>query len=295
MDKLLDVYIEYMQVEKGLSKNTLEGYRRDTARLIDYLRDKKIRHIQDVRKDTLAAYVFYLKKQELSPASIARRISSLKGFFRFLCLEDYIEDDPSLNLESPKLAKKLPRVLSEKEISSLLEKKDISKPMELRDKAILELLYASGMRVSELANLNYHQVDLDLAFVRCIGKGNKERIIPLGSAAVQAVREYLKVIRPRLLKKVSEEALFLNHHGQRMTRQGIWKIIKKQALLTGVNRAITPHTMRHSFATHLLANGADLRSVQELLGHSDISTTQIYTHLTKKKLREIYEKTHPRA
>lgn len=295
MDKLLQAFIEYLLVEKGLSHNTLEAYRRDIRKHLDYLKDKEINQIGEVSKDTLAAYLFYLKKKQQSPASIARQIAALKGFFRFLCLEGIIVREPSLNLESPKLAKKLPRVLSEEEMGSLLAKKSNSKPIEFRDLAILELLYATGMRVSELVNLKLGQVDLDLALVRCIGKGDKERIIPLGSVAVQAITTYLKEIRPQLLKNVSERALFLNYHGKRMTRQGYWKLIKKYTQATGLTRTISPHTFRHTFATHLLINGADLRSVQELLGHADVSTTQIYTHLTKSKLKEVYEKTHPRA
>lgn len=295
MDKLLQAFIEYLLVEKGLSSNTIEAYQRDISKLLEYLKHKSIKQIDNVSKDTLAAYIFYLKKKEQSPATIARQIAALKGFFRFLCLEGVIGVDPSLNLESPKLAKKLPRVLSEEEMINLLEKKNTDKPIELRDLAILELLYATGMRVSELVNLNLGQVDLDLAFVRCVGKGDKERIIPLGLIAVHAIKAYLKEIRPKLLKNVAELALFLNHHGQRMTRQGYWKLIKKYAQTTGLTKAITPHTLRHTFATHLLAHGADLRSVQELLGHADVATTQIYTHLTKSRLKEVYEKTHPRA
>jgi len=295
VDKLSQAFIEYLLVEKGLSSNTLEAYRRDISKFIRYLQDKKVLQIQDVGKDTLAAYLFYLKKQEQSPATIARQIASLKGFFSFLYLEGVIVKEPSLNLESPKLAKKLPQVLSEEEMVNLLEERNGSKPVEIRDRAILELRYATGMRVSELVNLNMGQLDLELAFVRCLGKGDKERIIPLGSKAVQAVSTYRQEARPVLLKNVNERALFLNHHGQRMSRQGYWKLIKKQTGATGINRGVTPHTLRHTFATHLLANGADLRSVQELLGHADVSTTQIYTHLTKSRLKEIYEKTHPRA
>lgn len=295
MDKYLQTYLEYLLVEKGLSANTLEAYKRDIKKLIEYLRIKGIEKPEDVTKDTLAAYLYTLKKAGQSPATIAREIASLRSFFRFLCLDEVLDKDPSLNLETPKLPQKLPKVLSEQEAATLLEEHGKMGPLEIRNLAILEILYATGMRVSELVNLNLGQVDLDLSFVRCLGKGNKERIIPLGAVAVEVLQVYLKESRPTLLKIVSERSLFLNKRGKRLTRQSYWKIIKEQAKETGVNSAITPHTLRHSFATHLLANGADLRSVQELLGHADIGTTQIYTHLTQGRLQEVYKNTHPRA
>ncbi|MFY9174438.1 MAG: site-specific tyrosine recombinase XerD [Peptococcia bacterium] len=295
MDKYLQSFLEYLLVEKGLSANTLEAYRRDISRLNKYLEEKKIGKLEEVTKDTLASYLYSLKKAGQSPATIAREIASLRSYFRFLCLDGVIEKDPSLNLETPKLPQKLPKVLTEEDTATLLEKPEKMGPLEIRNLAVLEVLYATGMRVTELVNLNLGQVDLDLAFVRCLGKGSKERIIPLGAIAVEVLKVYLKESRPFLLKDVSERALFLNNRGGRLSRQSYWKIIKEQARNTGVNSAITPHTLRHSFATHLLANGADLRSVQELLGHSDISTTQIYTHLTHGRMKEVYKKTHPRA
>lgn len=295
MDKLINDFLEYLLVEKGLSRNTLAAYKRDLEKFYGFLKSRQVETIHTVDKDMLAAYVFFLRKNNASPATIARELASLKGFYRFLCLERILEADPSIYLETPKLSKKLPRVLSVDEVDSLLTVQRNQKPAELRDKAMLELLYATGMRVSELTGLNLGQIDLELAYVRCIGKGDKERIIPLGSVALQCVRGYLDKGRPLLLKNTKEKALFINFQGKRMTRQGFWKIIKKQAHLNGVNNETTPHTLRHSFATHLLSNGADLRSVQELLGHADVSTTQIYTHLEKSKLKEIFEKTHPRA
>lgn len=295
MDRLQFSFIEYLLVEKGLADNTLAAYKRDIAKLLKYLTEKNVKDIEEVSKDTLTAYIYYIWKKGGAPASIARQIASIKGFFRFLCLERIISLDPSLQLESPKLQQKLPQVLSEEEVDNLLQGIDGAKPADLRDKAMMELLYATGMRVSELVNLNTVQLDLEMAYVRCLGKGNKERIIPLGSVSVKAIKEYLSFSRPKLLKNTSEKAVFINHLGKRITRQGFWKIIKAQARMRGITKDISPHTIRHSFATHLLTNGADLRSVQELLGHADVSTTQIYTHLTKNKLKEIYDKTHPRA
>ncbi len=294
MDKYLQGFLEYLLVEKGLSANTLEAYKRDIRKLLQYLKEHNI-ELAAVNRDTLAAYIYHLKKLNYTPATIAREIASLRAFFRFLNIDGIIDTEPTANIETPKIAKKLPKVLSEEDTAILLEKNSRMGPLELRDWAILEVFYATGMRVSEMVNLNLGQIDLDLAFVRCIGKGNKERIIPLGSVAVRALKAYLKKGRPELLKDVSERAVFLNYHGQRLTRQGYWRIVKRHARQAGVNLAISPHTLRHSFATHLLTNGADLRSVQELLGHSDISTTQIYTHLTKQRLKDVYNKTHPRA
>ncbi len=295
MDELLNRFVEYIFIEKGLAANTLDAYKRDLTKFFSYLEAQHIDDLKAVNKDVLAAYLFYQKKKSISPSTIARQIAALKGFFRFLCLEDLLETDPTIYIETPKLKKKLPYILTVEEVDTLLQEPHGLEPMQLRDKAMLELLYATGMRVSEMINLNMKQVHMELAFVRCIGKGNKERIIPMGSYATKCVKEYLEKGRPHLIRNPQETTLFINHHGKRMTRQGFWKIIKKHAKKAGINKDITPHTLRHSFATHLLANGADLRSVQELLGHADVSTTQIYTHLNKKRLKEVYDQTHPRA
>lgn len=295
MDKLLNGFMEYILVEKGLSPNTLEAYRRDIRKLITYLASRNIVRSEEIDRDIISAYIYHLRKSKDSPATIARQIASIKGFFRFLCLEKILKVDPTLHLESPRLPQKLPMVLSEEEAGTLVQGEEGGEAIQLRNKSMLELMYATGMRVSELTSLDVKQVDLEMSFVRCIGKGNKERIIPLGSFALKSVREYLEKGRPQLLKNIAVNALFINNRGKRITRQGFWKIIKKQARSMGINQEITPHTLRHSFATHLLANGADLRSVQELLGHADVSTTQLYTHLTKSKLKEVYDKTHPRA
>jgi integrase/recombinase XerD len=287
--------LEYLQVEKGYSVNTIAAYRSDLKDFTGALNLKSSTDIRVVTPDKLAKYVYQLRKKQNSPATIARRIAALKGFFRFLCLENVVEIDPTINMETPKLAQKLPRVLSIEEVDLLLKEPQEKSPFSVRDKAMLELLYATGMRVSELVNLDLRQVDLENSFVRCIGKGEKERIIPLGSIALHWVKAYLDLARVKLSGVKTTNAIFLNNHGNRLTRQGFWKIIKKHGLAKGIDKEITPHTLRHSFATHLLANGADLRSVQELLGHADVATTQIYTHLTKSRLKEVYESTHPRA
>ena len=295
VDDLLQEFLIYLQVEKGLAKNTLVAYEHDLKKFISYLKQEKELALNEIDKNFLAAYFYFLRKRGDSPASTARELASLRGFFKFLCMEEYLETNPTIYIETPKLPQKLPRVLSEEEVERLLEIPQGIEPLTLRDKAMLELMYATGMRVSELVNLTIHQLNLDLAYLRCLGKGNKERIIPLGSQAAKSLQVYLQKGRPLLVKNPRETVLFVNHHGRGITRQGFWKIIKKRAREAGIYKEITPHTLRHSFATHLLANGADLRSVQELLGHADVSTTQIYTHLTKNKLREIYLKTHPRA
>lgn len=295
MDRLIRDFIEYLQVERGLSANTLAAYESDLKKFRHYLKEKNVPGIEQCDKHFLSGYIYHLKKSLDSPASIARQLASLRGFFKFLCMEKRLETDPTIFLETPKLPQKLPHVLSEEEVERLLQVPHGLDPLDLRDKAMLELIYATGMRVSELISLKLAQLNMELAYVRCMGKGSKERIIPMGDLACQSIYLYLAKGRPFLLKDSLEKTLFLNHHGRGMTRQGFWKIIKKRAHEAAIKKEITPHTMRHSFATHLLAHGADLRSVQELLGHADIATTQIYTHLTGNKIKEIYLKTHPRA
>lgn len=295
MDEQVQEFLIYLQVEKGLAENTLVAYKHDLQKLISYLKKEQLADFKDVDKNLLAGYFYFLRKNKEAPSSTARQLAAIRGFFKFLCMEEYLEMNPAIYLEPPKLPQILPRVLSEVDVDKLLENPQGIDPLTLRDKAMLELMYATGMRVSEMVKLKLPQINLDLAYVRCLGKGNKERIIPLGKNAARSVQNYLEKSRPKLIKNPREEILFLNHHGKGITRQGFWKIIKKRAKEAGIDPEITPHTLRHSFATHLLNNGADLRSVQEMLGHADVSTTQIYTHLTKSKLREIYLKTHPRA
>ncbi len=295
MQKQMDNYTNYLAVEKGLARNTLDSYRRDLKKFLTFMRKQEVTAPGQVDREALNHFIATLKKEGFATSTITRCIASIRSFFNFLLQEGIIENNPALELESPKIEKKLPRVLSTKEIDKLLSQPRKSQHNGLRDKAMLELLYASGIRVSELVALDITDFDPHVGFLRCRGKGMKERIVPIGSVAINHVSEYLDNSRAKLLKKNGESALFVNHHGSRMTRQGFWKILKKYVRKSNINGEVTPHTLRHSFATHLLENGADLRSVQEMLGHSDISTTQIYTQITRRKIREIYDKTHPRA
>lgn len=295
MDKLLQGFLVYLQVEKGYSPNTVASYKFDLRDFFTVLELQDSEDVGKVTRDKISSYLYQLRKKNCRPATLARRVASLKTFFRFLCLERILQKDPTETLETPKQAKKLPKVMSVEEVDRLLKEPQEATAAALRDKAMLELLYAAGMRVSELVGLDLANLDLDIGFVRCIGKGSKERIIPLGSHAIHWMKAYLSRARAELCGARATNAVFLNSRGNRLTRQGFWKIIKKHAKLRGINKDITPHTLRHSFATHLLSNGADLRSVQELLGHADVATTQVYTHLTKSRLKEVYEQAHPRA
>lgn len=295
MQTQINNYSHYLAVEKGLSKNTLESYRRDLNTFISFMKKQQISKPEEVDREALTLFLAELKKNGRATATISRCVASIRSFFTYLLQEGLIENNPALELESPRIEKKLPRVLTTSEIDKLLNQPVPGEHNGLRDKAMLELLYASGIRVSELVSLNISDFDPQVGFLRCSGKGMKERIVPIGSVAINYVNEYVGKSRPRLLKTNGESALFVNQLGNRMTRQGFWKILKKYARKSKIQGEITPHTLRHSFATHLLENGADLRSVQEMLGHSDISTTQIYTQITRRKIREIYDKTHPRA
>lgn len=295
MKEWISEFIHYLNAERGLALNTLESYGRDLRQYVEYLEEHPELQNDAVSRQTVVSYLLYLQNQGKATATIARRLAALKAFYQFLVRENYVQGDPTAKLESPKLQRRLPRVLTIAEVESILSQPDPRYAGGLRDKAMLEVLYATGIRVSELVALRIEDVNLDSAFLRCLGKGSKERVVPIGSVAISALRNYLDHGRPKLVRVTDETALFINHHGHRLTRQGFWKIVKKYADEAHVDKDITPHTLRHSFATHLLENGADLRSVQEMLGHADISTTQIYTHLTQGKLREVYAKSHPRA
>ncbi|MEB3102753.1 site-specific tyrosine recombinase XerD [Ferviditalea candida] len=292
----LQAFIHYLSVERGLARNTLESYERDITHYLEYLKTLGVSSLQQTAKSHITGYMLKLKQLGRASSTMSRNMVSIRAFYQFLVRERLLEKDPSLNMEVPKLEKRLPKVLSVDEVERLLEAPVISNAGGMRDKAMLELLYATGIRVSELISLDVDDVNLAMGFVRCTGKGSKERIIPIGKIASRWLNDYIQGMRLKLLKKSkAEPALFANHLGTRMTRQGFWKIIKKYALESGIHKEITPHTLRHSFATHLLENGADLRAVQEMLGHADISTTQIYTHVTTKKMKEVYDMTHPRA
>ncbi len=295
LQKIIDDFLYYLVVERGLAENTLASYNSDLQQFIRYLKNSRVDSFSKVNRGLLVAYVVKMQQEGRSPATISQHLAALKSFFGFLKRERLVDEDPTADLESPRQIKKLPLVLTVSEVEKLLSQPRSDTPAGLRDKAMLELLYATGLRVSEMVQLNVDQVNLQGEFVRCLGKGSRERVVPMGQVACFHLRTYLENGRGKLIKKTTEPALFVNQHGRRLSRQGCWKILKAYARAANIKKTITPHTLRHSFATHLLENGADLRSVQELLGHADIGTTQIYTHLTKKKVREVYDKTHPRA
>lgn len=294
MDLLIEEYLDYLGVERGLAANTLESYGRDLRQFSAYIKSRNASLGELDRLDILT-YLDGIKKQGKSTATVSRSLASIRSFFKFLSHEGKISTDPAAELDSPKVEKKLPSVLSLQDVEALLYKPDNTTPGGIRDRAMFEVLYATGIRVTELVSLTMSDVNLEAGFIKCLGKGNKERIVPLGSVAIKALHTYLTTGRTKLVRSREVRSLFVNHHGRQLTRQGFWKLLKKYARESGIDANITPHTLRHSFATHLLENGADLRSVQEMLGHADISTTQIYTHVTKTRLREIYDKAHPRA
>jgi integrase/recombinase XerD len=293
----IEDFIHYLVVERGLAPNTIESYKRDLVKYAEYLKKvETVSSFEEVTREHIIAFMRYMMENGKSSKTIARHIASIRSFHQFLLREHIMDKDPSVHIETPQVERTLPKVLSPDEVEALLTAPDESTPFGRREKAMLELLYATGIRVTELMNLNVEDVHMTMGFVRCIGKGDKERIVPMGKMASEALQKYIEESRPKLLKRnQKEEALFLNHHGRRLTRQGFWKILKKLALSAQIEKELTPHTLRHSFATHLLENGADLRAVQEMLGHADISTTQIYTHVTKKRLKDVYNEFHPRA
>ncbi len=295
MRVLLDQFIDYLLVERGLAENTLEAYRHDLSLFMGYLERTGLEQIQESKRKDIIDFLLEQKELGKATSTIARNLASIRTFYQFLLRDQYIDADPSQNLDSPKLEKHLPRVLTVEQMDYLLTLADTSEPLGKRDQAMLELLYATGIRVSELVTLKLEDLNLSMGFVKCFGKGSKERIIPVGSQAQQALTDYLENGYPLLVRPHSGNSLFLNRHGRELTRQGFWGILKNYARRMHLDFVITPHTIRHTFATHLLDRGADLRSVQEMLGHVDISTTQIYTQVTKSRLREVYSKTHPRA
>jgi integrase/recombinase XerD len=291
----VDTYLLHLKVERGLAVNTLDSYRRDLAKFVTFLRRQGIFALEQVDRQRIMAFMDDLHKKGRAAATISRNLAAIRSFYGFLSQENMVSQNPSTELNSPKIPKRLPNILSATQVSKLLEQPKGNTAGGLRDKAMLELLYATGIRVSELVDLNLTDVNLDMGFLRCIGKGSKERIIPMGQVAVASIRSYLQKGRGKLVGDIQETAVFVNVHGHRLTRQGLWKILKKYVRQAGIEGDITPHTLRHSFATHLLENGADLRAVQEMLGHSDISTTQIYTQVTATHLRDVYLQSHPRA
>jgi len=292
MDTLTDQFINYLRLERGLADNTIQAYSRDLSSFARFLEEQDLSPLT-VSRDQIIEYLNSLKRS-LSARSIARNISATRMFFRFLASEGHIRENPARLLETPRLSRKLPNVLSKEEVDRLLARPDPSTPAGSRDRAMLELLYATGLRVSELIGLKVLNVNLESGYLRTVGKGAKERLVPIGEKAIEAVRDYLSDGRSQMLRGANLPTLFLNFRGRPLTRQGFWKIIKQYGKALGIGKEITPHTLRHSFASHLLEGGADLRAVQVMLGHEDISTTQIYTHVTMKRLRELHEKYHPR-
>lgn len=292
MDEVVRSFIEELKSDKKLSKNTLESYGRDIKQFLTYLHNNNVDFVA-VKKANVISYVIYLQKEGKAVASISRSLASIRAFYHNLVKNRIVSYDPTLDLESPRIEKKLPQVLTIGEVEKLLA---LPNPMEAkgaRDRAMLEIIYATGIRVSELIDLNLGDINVDLGCIKC--NGSKERIIPVGKIALEALVNYLNNYRSFFEKEKNADALFLNFHGERMTRQGFWKIVKYYANLAKIEKEITPHTLRHSFAAHLIENGADLKSVQQMLGHSDISTTQVYAEMIKTRISDVYRKSHPRA
>ena len=295
MNHYLDHYLNYLAVERGLANNTLDAYGRDLARYLDYLESQKIVALENISAAVVLRFLSHLKNAGLSPRSRARALAALRTFHKFLVREKITKDNPTDQVVSPKSLTALPHTLAPLDVESLLSSPKGESPLAWRDRAMLEIIYATGLRVSELVSLKLSDLQMDVGYLTAFGKRSKQRIVPLGESAIAALQEYLQNGRPGFEKQKGSHFLFLNRSGEGLTRQGFWKIIKRRALEAGISQSITPHTMRHSFATHLLENGADLRSVQAMLGHADISTTQIYTHVTRERLRKMHAEHHPRG
>lgn len=294
MTKEIQNFISYMCRVRQISKNTELSYERDLRKMGDYLREQGIEKAEDITSTNLNSYILHLEKEGKKPSTISRSIASMKAFFAYLEKEGIVHENIAVQLKAPKIEKKMPAILSKDETIRLLEQPSGTTPKELRDKAMLELLYATGIRVSELITLRLEDVNIPMEYITC-KDAHKERIIPFGTIAREVIENYLDLGRPNLVKDEDCDLLFTNCSGAPMSRQGFWKIMKYYGKKAGITSEITPHTLRHSFAAHLVSNGADLKSVQEMLGHSDISTTQIYTQMNQNKLREVYTKTHPRG
>ncbi|MFA5145495.1 MAG: site-specific tyrosine recombinase XerD [Candidatus Omnitrophota bacterium] len=294
MKELIDTFLNYLSVERGLARNTIIAYREDLNSYIDFIIKSHIDALSKITKNDIVNFMLDQKDKGISANSIARRLAAMRMFHRFLAREKILKGDATSLIDSPRLWKKVPDTLSLNEVEALIAQPDIRDKQGIRDRAILEILYATGMRVSEAVNLRADNVNLDIGFLRCIGKGNKERVIPLGKKAISSIQRYLISSRPHFLKNKESEFMFLNRFGKKISRQSLWKLLKKYARQAKIKKTIKPHILRHSFATHLLERGADLRSVQEMLGHSNISTTQIYTHINKDRLKTVHRMFHPR-
>lgn len=294
MEKAIDAFMSYLHNVKKSSQNTIMSYRRDLSKLQKFLAEQDVAQVGEITQTNLNSYILYLEKNNFTPATVSRNIASIKAFYHFLFKERMVKEDVAEGLHAPKIEKKMPEVMTMDQVARLLEQPSGDSPKELRDKAMLELLYATGIRVSELISLNVTDVNLQMGFLIC-RDSSKERVIPFGNKARMALIAYMESARGAMIQEYEEKILFVNCSGQAMSRQGFWKLVKCYAKKAGIEAEITPHTLRHSFAAHLVENGADLRSVQEMLGHSDISTTQIYANLNHNRIREVYAKAHPRG
>ena len=294
MERDIKAFISYLQTVKKSSDNTIMSYGRDLKKFQDYFRSQGIQSVNQITQTGLNSYVLYLEKMKFTPSTVSRNIASIKAFYHFLFKQRLIEDDISDMLRAPKIEKKVPGIMSMQQMNDLLEQPSDESPKSLRDKAMLELMYATGIRVSELTSLKLSDINLQMGFLICTD-GNKERVIPFGNTARTALLSYIEKGREALLVKPDTEVLFLNCYGEEMSRQGCWKLIKHYAKQAGIKEEITPHTLRHSFAAHLVENGADLKSVQEMMGHSDLASTQVYANMNQNRIRDVYAKAHPRG
>ncbi len=295
MLEMLERYLNYLLIERGVAQNTLEAYGRDLQRFLAFITQKGLSHFKDATPEIIVEYLVLIKNEGLSANSMNRALAALRGFYKYLLMEKLIEQTPLANIELAKVWMRLPDTISKEEMKVILAQPGDKTPAALRDTAMLELLYATGIRVSELINLTMNSINWQVGFLTVMGKGSKERIVPIGKTAYDCVRVYVDKARPQLMQKKSTEVLFLNRFGGKFSRQGFWKMVIRYSSKAGLIKKVHPHTFRHSFASHLLEGGADLRTVQVMLGHADISTTQIYTHITRDRLKEIHQKYHPRG
>jgi integrase/recombinase XerD len=295
MQEWLAKYLNYLLIERGVAQNTLEAYGHDLRRFLGFIQQKSLANLQEVTPEIIVEYLVLIKSEGLSANSMNRALAALRGFYKYLLMEKKIEQTPLANIELAKVWMRLPDTISKEEMIVILAQPGDQTPAALRDTAMLELLYATGIRVSEMVNLTMNSINWQVGFLTVMGKGSKERIVPIGKTAYDCVRLYVNRARPQLMQKKSTDVLFLNRFGGKFTRQGFWKMVIRYAQKAGLRKKVHPHTFRHSFASHLLEGGADLRTVQVMLGHADISTTQIYTHITRDRLKEIHQKYHPRG
>ena len=295
MREILTKYFNYLLIERGVAQNTMESYGRDFRRFIFFVEKKEIKDIKEITPEIIVEFLTYIRDEGLAANSMNRSLASLRGFYKYLLREKIITQNPLANIEMAKVWMKLPETISKEEMKSILVQPGTQSVAAIRNTAMLELLYATGIRVSELINLTMNSINWQVGFLIVMGKGSKERIVPIGKIAYDYTRRYVDEVRPKLMQKKSTDVFFLSRFGKKFTRQGFWKIVVGYARQAGLQKKVYPHTFRHSFASHLLEGGADLRSVQVMLGHSDISTTQIYTHVTRERLREVHQKYHPRG